>query len=56
MEIMKGRISAMFNVDGESYLPPDLSFKIATVKLTKPKGQKEGNAGQAIKKRSAWRK
>ena len=37
-------------------LPPDFSFKIATVKLTKPKGQKEGNAGQAIKKRSAWRK
>ena len=54
-------------------LPPDFSFKIATVKLTpafsklasksnggckrKPKGQKEeGNVGQVIKKRSAWRK
>ena len=33
MEIMKGCISAMFNVHGEGY-PPDFSFKIATVKLT----------------------
>ena len=31
MEIMKGRISAMFNVHGEGYPP---TFKIATVKLT----------------------